>query len=174
MTHKFIEYLDSLSNNINESLEIIRKKNSNILIKEFDNLVIFKYKNKYDDEYVRRCRGLILDRDTKKIVCQSNSGTLSFEEFIKNVPVEKCVIEENLEGTLINLYFYNNRWNVSTKFCINAENSKFRGNKSFRQYFDKLCTIDRHKLDINFTYSFLLQVPENRLVSKINTKSYII
>ena len=170
MTHKFIEYLDHLSSNINESLEIIRAKKSNILIKEFDNLVIFKYQKKYDDEAVRSCRGLILDKNTKKVVCQSNTGTLSFEEFIKNVPINNCVIEENLEGTLMNVYYYNGRWNVSTKFCINAENSKFRGNKSFRQYFDKLCTIDWDTLDINFTYSFLLQIPVNRLVSKITKK----
>lgn len=171
MTHKFIEYLNSLSNNINESLDIIRDKNPNITVKEFDNLVIFKYKNKYDTEIVRNCRGLILDKNTKKIICQSNIGTSSFEDFIKNVSIENCVIEENLEGTLINVYYYNNRWNVSTKFCIHAENSKFRGNKSFRQYFDKLCTVDLNTLDVNFTYSFLLQIPENKLVSKIEKRS---
>ena len=170
MPHEFIKYMDSLSTDINESLEIIRKKNNNILIKEFDNLVIFKYKNKYDDLAVRACRGLILDKDTKKIVCQSNLGTISFEDFISKVPIENCVVEENLEGTLINLYYYDNRWCVSTKFCINAENSKFRGNKSFRQYFDKLCDIDKYRLDTNFTYSFLLQIPENRLVSKIKKR----
>jgi len=170
MPHEFIKYLDSLSHDIRESLDIIRKKKTNITIKEFDNLVIFKYKNKYDDLAIRTCRGLILDKNTKKVVCHSNTGTLSFEEFITKVPVKDCVIEENLEGTLINLYYHNNRWSVSTKFCINAENSKFRGNKSFRQYFDKLCVIDKNVLDVNFTYSFLLQVPENKLVSNIKKK----
>ena len=129
MQHEFVKYLNTLSNDINESFDIIRGKKSNISIKEFDNLAIFKYITKYDDSAVRACRGLILDKNTKKIVCQSNSGTLNFEEFITKVPINKCVIEENLEGTLINLYYHNNRWNVSTKFCINAENSKFRGNK---------------------------------------------
>jgi len=170
MGHKFISYLDSLSEDINESLDIIRKKKSNIVVKEFGNLVIFKYKKKYDDLAIRMCRGLIMDKNSKKIVCQSNTGTLSFEEFISKVPINNCVIEENLEGTLINLYFYKNRWNVSTKFCINAENSKFRGNKSFRQYFDKLCKIDKNRLDTNFTYSFLMQVPENKLVSNIRKR----
>ena len=171
MVHILIEYLNSLSENLDTALEILTKKNPNILFKEFENLVIFKYKNKYGSEIERSCRGLIFDKNTKKIVCQSSVGTLDFESFIEKVPPNDCVIEENLEGTLINLYYYKNRWNVSTKFCINAENSKFRGNKSFRQYFDKLFDKNIYKsLDINFTYSFLLQIPDNKLVSDINKR----
>jgi len=170
MVHKFLNYLNSLSDNIDNSLDILTKRNPNISYKVYDNLVIFKYSAQYCDEIERSCRGLIIDKSTKKIICYSNDGAIDFESFIEKVPLENCVIEENLEGTLINLYHYKGRWNVSTKFCINAENSKFRGKKSFRQYFDKLCTVDYNKLDKNFTYSFLLQIPENRLVTKIEKK----
>ena len=169
MTHIFLKYLETIGPNIGKSLENLTKSDPNIVFKEHDDLVIFKYKNKYGSEIERSCRGLIMSKLSKKIVCYSNNGSISFESFIKCVPFDQCVIEENLEGTLINLYFNNNCWCVSTKFCINAENSKFRGNKSFRQYFDKLCNIDLQVLDPNFTYSFLLQIPDNRLVSNIDS-----
>ncbi len=170
MTNIFLGYLNSLSDNINKAIDILRKENPNISVKEHDNLAIFKYNSKYGNEIDRNCRGLIIDKTTKKIICQSNNGSITFEDFISKVPINKCVVEENLEGTLINLYYYKERWCVSTKFCIHAENSKFRGNKSFRQYFDKLFTTDLEQLDKNFTYSFLLQVKENRMVSHIPKK----
>jgi len=170
MVHKFLNYLNTLADNIENALDILTKKYPNISYKVYDNLVIFKYNASYGSEIERSCRGLIIDKNTGKIVCHSNEGTIDLESFIEKVDLGKCVIEENLEGTLINLYHYRSRWNVSTKFCINAENSKFRGEKSFRQYFDKVCKIDYDALDKNFTYSFLLQVPENRLVTKMEKR----
>mgnify|MGYP006102946753 CR=1 FL=1 len=169
MSNTFVNYLTNISDNLDTSLENIN--NENIKFKKFGDLVIFKYKNKYGSELERACRGLIIDIITGKIICSSNTGTIDLESFIKKVPLEECVIERNYEGTLINVYFYKNRWNISTKFCINSENSKFRSKKSFRQYFDDLFKVDYANLDKNFTYSFLLQIPTNRLVTKINKKN---
>ena len=168
MTRIFIDYLNTISINIDKALENL--SNTNIKFKEFGDLVIFTYKQKYGSEIERSCRGLIMDKTTKKIVCSPNIGTLDLESFITKVPFAECVIEKNYEGTLVKIYYYNNRWNISTKFCINSENSKFRSKKSFRQYFDELCHINFDTLDKKFTYSFLLQIPSNRLVSNISEK----
>jgi hypothetical protein len=155
---------------MDEALEQSKKEYPNIIFKRHDNLVIFKYLQKYGDEIERSCRGLILDTIKKKIVCQSNVGTLDLETFMKHVPFGKCVIEENLEGTLVNLYYHEGSWKVSTKFSINADSSRFRSKKTFRQQFDYVFKGDLKKLDINFTYTFLLRIPENRLVSKIKKR----
>ena len=37
------------------------------------------------------------------------------EEFIKKVSSDDCIVEENIEGTLLNVYFYENRW----RFLLN-------------------------------------------------------
>ena len=161
--HSLIEYLNT-NEDINDALVNI---NSNILYKRRGNLVIFKYNKKYGSKLERSCRGLIYNIETKKIVCYSNEGTYDFETFVKKVPFKQCVIEENIEGSLINLYFYNERWNVSTKFCINADESKFRSKKTFRQIFDYLFKINMDELDTKYTYSFLIRIPENRLVTNI-------
>ena len=161
--HSLIEYLND-SGGIDNALKNI---NSNILYKRRGNLVIFKYDKKYGSKFERSCRGLIYNIETNKIVCYSNEGTYDFESFVEKVPFKQCVIEENLEGSLINLYFNNGRWNVSTKFCINADESKFRSKKTFRQIFDYLFKINLDELNIKYTYSFLIRVPENRLVTNI-------
>ena len=161
--HPLIKYLDTYDD-IDTSLSNI---NNNILYKKRGDLVIFKYKKKYGSELECSCRGLIYNIGTNKIVCYSNTGTCDLETFVEKVSFENCVIEENLEGSLINLYYNNERWNVSTKFCINADESKFRSKKTFRQIFDHLFKINTTKLDNKYTYSFLIRIPENRLVTNI-------
>lgn len=170
MDNKFVDYLFGLNQSIELGLIELTQNYPNITFKQYDNLVIFKYLKKYGSEIERSCRGLILDINTRKIVCQSNIGTLDLETFINNVSFDECVIEENLEGTLVNLYYNGDVWNVSTKFSINADSSRFRSKKTFRQQFDSMFKGDYNKLDKNFTYSFLLRIPENRLVSKIKKK----
>ena len=161
--HPLIKYLKSYSD-VDVALSSI---NSNILYKRQGDLVIFKYNNQNGTDLERSCRGLIYNTQTDKIVCYSNEGTYDFETFTNKVPYKQCVIEENLEGSLINLYFNNQRWNVSTKFCINADESRFRSKKTFRQIFDHLFKINTSELDKKYTYSFLIRIPENRLVTNI-------
>jgi len=161
--HPLLEYLKSYEN-IDDALLNI---NSNIIYKRHGDLIIFRYKNKYGSELERSSRGLIYNAKTNKIICYSNTGTYDLEAFVTKVTFENCVIEENLEGSLINLYYYNDRWNVSTKYCINADESRFRSKKTFRQIFDYLFKINISELDIKYTYSFLIRIPENKLVTNI-------
>tara|TARA_B100001093_G_scaffold502873_1_gene556461 strand:+ start:533 stop:1648 length:1116 start_codon:yes stop_codon:yes gene_type:complete len=166
MTHPLIESLKK--NNINLD-KITNQQNLNY--KKYGNLAIFKYnKNaKYGTNLQRLSRGIIIDLETNKLLCSSFSGSLSMDQFIKNVPVNNCVIEENIEGTLINLYFYNKIWRISTKFSINADETKFKSNKTFRQLFDSIIDINILKnLDKNFTYSFVLVHEDLRLVTPVS------
>lgn len=164
--HPFIEHLKQFKN-INVALENL---NSNISYKKHGSLLIFKYNSKFGSILERSCRGLIYDYVNDKIVCYSNTGTCDFQTFTNEVDISNCVIEENLEGSLINLYFYNGRWNVSTKFDINADEVKFRTKKTYRQIFDSLFNIDYNILDKKYTYSFLIRVPLNRLVTNIRKR----
>ncbi len=166
MTHPLIESLKTENINLDK---IAGQYNLNY--KKYGNLAIFKYnKNaKYGTNLQRLSRGIIVDLETNKLLCSSFSGSLSIEQFTKNVPVDNCVIEENIEGTLINLYFYNNIWRISTKFSINADENKFKSNKTFRQLFDSVVDINTLKnLDKNFTYSFVLVHKDLRLVTPVS------
>ena len=69
-----MNYLNCLKNisHFNESKELLEKKN--LIIKNYDeiNLYLVKYdKSKCDmsDPDVKKCRGLILEKNTNKLVC---------------------------------------------------------------------------------------------------------
>ena len=88
--------------------------------------IIVKYpKNlrKSEDDYIRKSRGIIIDFTNKRILNRSIEGSIDYDTFKEKFPLEEIVIEECLDGTLINVY-YNNKWCVSTKFCVNADEAK--------------------------------------------------
>jgi hypothetical protein len=129
-------------------------------VKKLGNLAIVKYpkEQKFSKDNVIRCsRGLILDLDNKNIVNYSLDGALDKEEFFERVDIGDIAIEKIVDGTLCNLYYYNNKWCVSTKFSIDASISKFRNHRSFRELLDDVVSLDRLPLDTKFCYSLLLQ-----------------
>lgn len=139
-------------------------------VKKLGNLAIVKYPRelKFSKDNVIRCsRGLILDLESKSIVNYSLDGALDIDEFLDRVDIDDIAIEKILDGTMCNLYYYNNKWCVSTKFSIDASISKFRNNRSFRELLDEVVNIDTLPLDPKFCYSLLLQHVDNRIVTPI-------
>tara|TARA_Y100000389_G_scaffold204081_1_gene254878 strand:- start:10489 stop:11613 length:1125 start_codon:yes stop_codon:yes gene_type:complete len=153
--------------NIDSAVESIKKlglkckvHNDSIIVKYPKN---FKFSN---DNYVRKSRGIIIDFTNKKIINRSIEGCIDYSKFKSQFPLEEIVIEDCIDGTLINVY-YNDKWCVSTKFCVNADEAKFRNSKTFRQLFDSISGNFYNDLDKSYTYSFLLQHNECRNVSMI-------
>lgn len=169
-THPLLAKIDiSSTKNIDDAFQKIAELGLNV--KKYNNLIIVKYPKslKYsEDNYIRQSRGIIINYDTKSIVNHSIEGDISIDQFIKQIPDwNDIVVEECLDGTLLNLYYINNSWKLSTKFSVNADESIFRGNKTYRQLFDEVSRINYDNLDKNYTYSFLLQHNEARNVSVI-------
>ena len=172
MNHPIINHICSSNGTLDNKLESFKKENR-VLFKKHGNLLISKYDNcaKYGNAVERSCRGAIIDTKSNTLICPSINGGITYQEFKNSVPFKYLALEENIEGTLINLYFWNNRWNVSTKFNINADESRFRSLKTYRQVFDGVFDWKNiePKLDTNFAYSFVLSFKENKLVTPINT-----
>jgi hypothetical protein len=154
----------------NKDILFDKIRNLGLLTKKYGDLFIIKYPKelKYSsDDYIRRSRGIVLDTVSKKIINYSIEGSLDEETFFSKVSWDNIVIEKCMDGTLINLFYHNNTWNISTKFCINADHSKFRSEKSFKQLFQEVVNIDDLELDPKFSYSFLLRHDDNRIVSPV-------
>lgn len=148
-------------------------KSNNLIVKEKNNLILVKYKQKLKltNPIFLHCRGLIFDKHTREIINFPMSGSTAFNNFIKNIPFSDCVIEESIDGTLINLYWYNGKWNTSTKSCIDAE-CKWKSDKTFHELFNltvQNTNLDFTKLNTNFCYSFILCHPENINITQYNS-----
>ena len=166
---RFIE-----ENNINnfESLKNILESNSfNLKIKidnDFPNLfLIYNQDNSnFNSKIVNECNGIILDKNTLKIVCYTFDKCSNEETIPNNINQDELYVENSYEGTLIRLYYHENKWMYSTKKCIDASKSKWLSNKNFVQLFNdclKNFNIENF-LNKNHCYSFIIMHPENKII----------
>lgn len=121
------------------------------------------------------CNGLILEKNSNKIVCMSQNritnvtlNTIDEIQELQSKYKSKFRMEYCEDGTVIRLYNYNNNWYTSTTKCIDAKNSYWSSKKSFNDMFYEIFnkTEQDFKLDPNSTYFFIILHNENRIVVK--------
>lgn len=154
-------------------------KQNNFKIRKFKDLVLVKrnyndnniYEN--DNEYWKMyCRGAIINTTTNKLVCipPVKAKEINKEEFVNYYDSEE--IQELIDGTMINLFFYNNEWIISTRSSIGGYNKW--NNKSFKQMFNDCQKINYDKLNKNYSYSFVMKHIENRNISNVKENILIL
>ena len=113
----------------------------------------------------------VIIRDTK-VVCFAPQKSITCDAFMNknNSNFEEIIVEEFLEGTMINV-FYDitiGSWQISTRNTVGAKVSFFKGSKkTFNDMFIEACELsglDINYLNKSYCYSFVLQHPENRIV----------
>lgn len=134
---------------------------------------------------VRECRGIILEKNTNKVVCYTFNKSIDF--VCNNVVLDRnneivvpegfdyndSVVEESVDGTQVRLFYYNNMWCVATTRCIDAKRSYWYSNRSFNDLFDEACVINYDELDKLCCYSFVLRHPDNRIVVSYSHASLV-
>ena len=161
-----MHYLECLSDIIDfdESKKILTEKG--LIVKEYDNLYLVKYdKSKCDmtDNDTNKCRGVVLEKNTNKLVCVPPPHSQNVQLF-NDVPVDKTHYEEFVEGTMINIFKWDGTLYLATRSCLGGYNT-FYSNKTFSTLFGEI--IDLSKFDViedNMNLAFILQHPENIIV----------
>ena len=120
-------------------------------------------------------RSIILNLDTKKVVAMAPPKSLQLEnQTFKGIDFKDIQVQEFVEGTMINVFWddSNNIWEISTRSSIGANVKFYQGKdtKTFKQMFEEtLESIGEkdlfNKLNKNLMYSFVIQHPENRIVT---------
>lgn len=132
------------------------------------------------------CNGLILEKETNKVVCMAQNKFIHINKDDSQVNQiedlkymhKKFRMEYCEDGTVIRLYNYNNTWFTATTKCIDARKSYWSSNKTFSDMFWEIfnqSNYDIESLDKNNTYLFILIHKENRIVvnHKYNNLIYI-
>ena len=151
---------------LSESLCLIRN------IKDFRGrkYAVIKYqKQELKDKYITT-RGLfrsIIARNEKVLVFSPPKG-LKFDDFAHAHSLNDCVIQDYIEGTMINLFF-DDEWEIATRSNVGGNYKFYDGcdNLTFRHMFLEACNETRLEfeyLDKNICYCFVLQHPKNRIV----------
>lgn len=169
--------------------EALHSKSNNYIVKNYCGLYLIKYnKQMLTDDNISTLglfRSIITDG--KKILSFAPPKSRNYNHFIVQNEFDKCHITEFIDGTMINV-FYNTsnlnkngksqpKWEIATRSNIGA-NCRFNLNskKTFREMFFDACVPEGedftnffNKLNKKYSYSFVLQHPENRIVHKILT-----
>lgn len=136
--------------------------------------VHFKYnqlQSDFTNPIVRECRGLILKEPLLCEVCVpffkfGNYG----ESYADKIDWDTALVQEKVDGTLINLWFDDGEWHISTNGCIDAADATLGKDSEYQNYaelfYAALATtnIDFDKLRPKVTYMFEVVSPYNRVI----------
>lgn len=140
--------------------------------KVYPNLILFTYDQFNADmsnKIVQESRGIILDEANNwEIVSRSFDKFFNFGE-IHCAPIDyaSATFFKKEDGSMISLYFYDNKWNVATTGSPDAGGNMGVTEKTFAEMFWKVFEEvggETINLDINNTYIFELCTPYNKVV----------
>tara|TARA_B100000902_G_scaffold321476_1_gene314434 strand:+ start:285 stop:1505 length:1221 start_codon:yes stop_codon:yes gene_type:complete len=136
---------------------------------------------KYDKQYLTEDKALtiglfrsVICRNEKIIVFSPPKG-IEFKTFSEKYSPNDCIAQEYIEGTMINMFYDQNEWEIATRSSVGGNIYFFNTTNNpitFRTMFLEACNtvnLDFDKLDKNLCYSFILQHPKNRIVIPFTT-----
>lgn len=147
-----------------------------IKMKKTENYFILKYKKDELNASNYNTLGLFRSVIIKdgKVVCFSPQKSLPVSLIIDDTftKQDQFHYEEYIEGTMVNLYYDGDEWEVATRSSIGAKTNFYNGTNTFRYLF--LDALNQYNftfedLDKSKIYSFVLQHPQNRIVKKVHT-----
>jgi hypothetical protein len=133
-----------------------------------DNLLLL-YTNYSEDH--KKFRSKIMEMENQKVISYSFNSPMynymGYNYLINNQNCEKK-ISKCYEGTILSVFNHNNKWYVSTRKCLNAQESVWL-NKSFYQMFEETILQDFNNVDEfynllnkDYNYHFVLVHWENK------------
>ena len=177
---KKLKVIDFIKNNPDyEWITLLEKEPYCIQIKEEDGFYLLKYnqiESDFNNEIVRECRGLILDKHFKQVCVPFFKFGNYAESYVPEIDWKSARVQEKIDGSLIKVWKYNEVWRVSTNGTINAFNCDIGQvdslmlncpYKTFGELFNKArknAGLDLNKLNPNYTYMFELVSPYNKVV----------
>ena len=136
LINDYIQNNDVNLKNIRETLY-----NQGVLTKDYeeDGLILlynrFESKNKKPLEM--ECRSVILDRNNFNIIsytCNTPIMNIDAMNYILKTSEKKKEFYECYEGTLLSLFYFNDKWYLSTRRCLDSKKSMWNN----RSYYDSL------------------------------------
>jgi hypothetical protein len=136
-----------------------------------ENKILLKYdmlESPMAFQETRECRGLILERDTWKVMSLAFIKFFNYGEgHAANIDLNtaKCLIKK--DGTLIQLYWdwYLNVWCSGTSGTPNGEGNVNSDSMTFSELFWYTAKFDINRLDKDLIYVFELCTPKNIIVT---------
>ena len=167
--------LQTLINTNKDYLNIIKSEGITVKTINKYNIALLKYNYDYtnfDKDWKKYCRGCIIDLLTNKLICIPPMKAFDINESTLN---ETPIVVQNLiDGTMINLFYHQNEWIISTRSSIGGYNKWNQTN--FKVLFEESSQglLNYNELDKGISYSFVLLNKKNRNVSAVKTNTILL
>ena len=128
-----------------------------------------------DTEWIRYIRGLIYnyEKQTLMVCPPPKSVEIDFSVFQSMVNDNQIHFTELYDGTMINLFHNNDRWQTSSRSTIGC-NNRWLLDKTYKELFDETCNIDYDSLNKDHSYTFVLRNKKNRNISPLTNDEIIL
>lgn len=158
-------------------------KSKHLKVRRVGDLSIMKYDKEYLTENMDLVdslgmfRSVIVDNESNKVVSFAPPKSYKYDDLKDN---DHLVCTEYVEGTMINVFWnkYTDGWELATRSNIGGKcKYNLDSSKTFRYMFlDAMNYIGLEFADLNknYSYSFVLQHPENRIVIPIQSPDLIL
>lgn len=136
-------------------------------------LTIWNYTNNCQweqewNEYTLICRGLVVDNNNK-IVARCLPKFFNYSELqLNQLPNEDFVIYDKLDGSYINLFWYEGQWIVTSRGSFDSDQSRLA-----KDIISNRIVLDQY-LDKTCNYIFELIHPDNRIVVDYGLKQDLV
>jgi hypothetical protein len=173
-------WIDEEDINTPLTYELIVNNENVVKTDENKDLEVYSYKNchRNDSNLIKKCRGLIFEKDTKTLISRSFPYTPEYSAHEKDL-IQKLLettfssykFYKAYEGTIIRLLNYRDQWMITTHRKLDAFNSSWGNVKSFGDKFLSYLGQDfdtfTSTLNKDNQYLFIiLNDEESRFVSK--------
>ena len=170
---------------MSHSLEEL-KETYGVEAKVYDDCVLLNYSqidSPKEEMLVRECRGLILSKDYKHILCKSFTRFFNYGECQKSqegFSFNDAVVYEKVDGSIIRIWWnhFIRNWCIASRGMAYAEGLTSTAIHTFHECvmkcfgegeWEKFCSY----LNPNFTYVFEFVSPENRVVKSYGSDYHL-
>jgi len=161
--------------------ELLAAPPYSLAIKHDGNLVLFKYSqidSDFHEKIVCESRGLILEKDTWKVVRLAFFKFFNLgEECAAQIDWESSLASDKIDGSLMSVFYYNGKWRLATNGTIDAfscEVSSPTGinvtrptSLTFGELFEQVLPLkvfDEREFNKDYCYTFELTSQYNQVV----------
>lgn len=171
------DYINNNSELNKDDITKFRKDllNQGIFTKDYpdDNILLLynKFENKNKNDLEMECRSVILNRTTFDIICYTCNTPIyninAVNYLLKNSDIEKEIFK-CYEGTLMSMFYFNNKWYLSTRRCLDSQNSLWNDESHYNMFIETLNENDTNfeefteNLNKDFCYYFILIHHKNK------------
>jgi len=154
---------------------------------EYGNLVVLNYnqiESPKTHPIVRECRQLVLEKGTWNVIFQSFNRFFNYGEaldVVQDFDYSRAIALEKIDGSILGLFFYNDKWHMTTRGVIEGDCQVGAFPITFKQLFEmtvaqypnfwiflELCRLEFRQ---DYCYTFELTSPENRVVTPYSDRA---